>query len=404
MAYLAPVGNVIMTDYSGLSARIREQVNRDALTQTWPVALATLRRSPLRPVETVPARGIPTGTGRRARVSVVIPCYNYGRYLRGAMHSALQQREIDVQVVVVNDASSDDSATVAEEIAAADPRVVVLHNAENLGHVRTFNRGLERADGEFLVRLDADDLLTPGCLARAVAVFDHDARIGLVYGNPYHFTTPTPPRPRTSTISWTVWSGADWLQERCRKGVNCITTPEAMLRMSVVREVGPLDTRLRYANDMEIWCRVAAVSDVGRVNGVDQALHRDHPRSLSATEVGSAITDLRERRLAFDSVFESTGSALPNAGTLHAMADCALATESVDHAERAMDAGNQDLAREYLHFARDTDPAVLRERRPAAVVRRVESASRRSLVRVLRRRIGGLGREFDYVRWAVHGV
>jgi hypothetical protein len=225
-----------------------------------------------------------------------------------------------------------------------------------------------------------------------------------VYGNPYHFTSATPPRPRIASVSWTVWAGGAWLEERCRRGVNCITTPEAMLRMSLVRKVGPLDIRLRYANDMEIWCRVAAVADVGRVNGVDQALHRDHPQSLSATEVSAAITDLEERRQVFDSVFETTGAMLPNAGSLHAMANRVLAAEAVDYAERAMDAGDRELARRYLGFARSTAPAVLRQRRQAGVVRRVAGGTRRSLVRLARRRIEGLGREFDYVRWSVHGV
>lgn len=393
-----------MPDYSELSAKIREFIDRHALTDKWPSAIAALRPSPLRPLARVAAPDVPERPARRARVSVVIPCYGYGRYLQGAVASALSQDDVDVQVVIVDDKSPDDTAVIADELAAGDPRVVVVHNEANLGHVRTFNRGLEQADGEFLVRLDADDLLTPGCLARAVAVFDSNPLVGLTYGNPYHFATSTPPAPRVSKISWTIWSGADWLGERCRLGVNCITTPEAMLRMAVVRDVGPLDTRLRFAQDMELWCRVAAVAAVGRVNGADQALHRDHAGSMSATEVGSAIVDLEERRQVFDSVFESTGAKLSNAAALHSTANRALAAESVGYAERALDSGDSELARRYLTFARDTAPSVFRERRHAAVARRVDDSAMRSPVSVLRRRLAGLGREFDYVRWAVHGV
>ena len=54
-----------------------------------------------------------------------------------------------------------------------DPRIVVVHNKQNLGHVRAFNRGLERAIGEFLVRLAPPTSSTPGCLARAVDLFDY---------------------------------------------------------------------------------------------------------------------------------------------------------------------------------------------------------------------------------------
>ena len=393
-----------MTSFAAISARIRHFIDRHAVTSAWPAVVAALRSSPLRPTETVATKEVLNRPTRRARVSIIVPCFNYGRYLRDAVGSALSQDSVDVQVVIVNDHSSDDTAVIADELAARDPRVVVVHNEENLGHVRSFNRGLQRADGEFLVRLDADDLLTPGCLTRAVALFDYDPTVGLVYGNPYHFSTSTPPRPRTSDISWTIWSGAEWIEERCRLGVNCITTPEAMLRMSVVREVGALDTRLRFAQDMEMWCRVAAVAAVGRVRGVDQALHRDHPASMSANDGAPALVDLQERRQVFSSVFESTGSALPNAVELHALANRVLARESVAHAERALDAGDSSRARLLIEFARETSPSVLDDGWPATVVRRARGQVRSSPTRVLRRRIAGLGRELDYVRWSVHGV
>ncbi|MET0713775.1 MAG: glycosyltransferase family 2 protein [Mycetocola sp.] len=389
-----------MKDYTEMSARLREFVDQHAITNFWPAAVAALRPSPLRPSETVSASEVAQRQTRRARVSVIIPCYNYGRFLKGAVESALSQENVDVQVVIVDDKSPDDTWAIAEALAA-DPRVDVIHNADNLGHVRTFNRGLEHADGEFLVRLDADDLLTPGCLSRAVALFDHDPSIGLVYGNPYHFTTATPPTPRVSKVSWTIWSGADWLEERCRRGVNCITTPEAMVRMSVIREVGPLDTRLRYAQDMEMWCRIAAVSAVGRVNGADQALHRDHASSMSVTDGAPALVDLEERRQVFASVFESTGgAALPNAAELRGLANSVLAEESVGYAERAVDAGDLHLANQLIDFARETAPPRHRD----GMRTRVEAAATRSPMRVFRRRLAGIGREFDYLRWAVHGV
>lgn len=394
-----------MRDFAAMSARIRDVVDRHAIPSTWLAAAAALHPSRLRPTERVAASDVPARPVRRARVSVVVPCYNYAHFLRGAVESALTQEDVDVQVVIVNDKSPDDTGVVADQLAA-DPRVTVVSNERNLGHVRTFNRGLEHADGDFLVRLDADDLLTPRCLSRAVTLFEHDPGIGLVYGNPYHFTTATPPVPRTSRVSWTLWSGADWLEERCRRGVNCITTPEAMVRMSVMHEVGPLDTRLRFAQDMELWCRIAAVSVVGRVKGADQALHRDHPSSMSATDGSPALVDLEERRQVFASVFQSTGASLPNADVLHTMAARVLARESVSYADRALDAGDRRLAEQFLAYARETAPDVLLERGPSAVERRTGADASRSRLRMrmLRRRLAGVGREFDYVRWAVHGV
>ena len=120
-------------------------------------------------------------------VTVVIPCYNYARYLPAAVGSVLSQSGVQADVVIVDDASSDDSLAVGRALEANDPRITVLAHARNAGPVQTFNDGLAAVHGEFLVRLDADDLLTPGSLERSVAVarrcdaLDHLARPVMAY-------------------------------------------------------------------------------------------------------------------------------------------------------------------------------------------------------------------------------
>jgi hypothetical protein len=271
-------------------------------------------------------------------VSVVIPCYNYGEFLPSSIGSALDQVGVRPEVIVVDDASTDGSAAVAEQYASVDERVRVVRHRANRGHVVTFNDGLAVATGEFVVRLDADDLLTPGSLARAVALFDAYPSVGLVYGHPRHFVG-APPAPRSELRSWSVWAGEDWVALRCRTGVNCITTPEAMVRRSVLDVIGPLSTALSFAQDMEMWLRVASVSDVGRVDGPDQALHRDHPASMSATTGSGRILDLEERRTVFEVLFSGFGGALADAAQLHERARRALAAEALVHAYRAYDRG-----------------------------------------------------------------
>ena len=160
-----------------------------------------------------------TAEGRTARVSVIIPCYNYGHFLSESVSSALSQEGVEPEVIVVDDASTDDSAAVAERLAAQDSRVTVVRHLRNTGHVVAFNDGLAAAAGEFVVRLDADDLLTPGSLVRATALFDAYPEVGLVYGHPRHFTEHSPPTPRLAMRGWSIWSGADWVAERCRRGV-----------------------------------------------------------------------------------------------------------------------------------------------------------------------------------------
>jgi glycosyltransferase involved in cell wall biosynthesis len=298
----------------------------------------------------------PLASGRRPRISVIIPCHNYGRFLSEAVNSALSQEGVASEVIIVDDASTDDSATVAERLARCDSRVTVIRQRPNKGHVITFNTGYAAASGEFIVRLDADDLLTPGSLARSAALFDNFPHVGLVYGHPLHFTADIPIKARTTVRGWSIWSGEDWIAERCRTAVNCITTPEAMVRASVMQSTGPLSTALKYAQDMEMWLRIAAVSDVGRVDGPDQAFHRDHAASMSETY--GKLVDLVERRTVFDTLFSGPGGRMRRATELYRTARSALADEALADACRAYDRGQTGTVniQDYIDFAVATCP------------------------------------------------
>lgn len=296
--------------------------------------------------------------GRVPRVTVIIPCFNYGHYLPQSIGSILAQEQVELEIIVVDDASTDSSAAVADKFAAQDSRISVIRHERNAGHVQTFNTGFAAATGEFIVRLDADDLLTPGSLARAVALFDWYPSVGLVYGHPRHFTSPEPPTAREAIRGWSIWSGSDWVAERCRKGVNCITTPEVIIRADVMRSIGGLDTRLHFAQDMEMWLRTAAVSDVGRIDGPDQALHRDHATSMSVTSGAGRLLDLRERAMVFEVLFGGPGGKLPHAEVLHRAARKALAAEALTCAYHAYDrsqTGTEPVS-DYVDFALATYP------------------------------------------------
>src|SRR5438874_11851716 len=348
--------------------------------------------------------------GRVPKVSVIIPCYNYGRFLPDSVGGALAQEGVEPEVIVVDDASTDDSAEVAQRYADADPRVKLIRHTVNTNHVVAFNDGYAEATGEFIVRVDADDMLTPGSLARSVALFDAYPSVGLVYGYPRHFTTQARPEPVAGPAqSWTVWSGADWVAERCRRGYNAITTPEAVIRASVMSGIGGLDLRLKYAQDMEMWLRTAAVSDVGRVNGPDQALHRDHESSMSVTVGSGRILDLKERRTVYEVLFDGPGKLLPGADELHDRARRALAAEALEEACRAYDRGRTATmdVDGFVAFALDTYEGTGRLPEWRALQRRRRVGARLSpyvpmfLARVVRRR---LQHESRYRRWSRVGV
>ena len=292
---------------------------------------------------------------RTPRVAVVVPCHDYERYLRACVESVLDQPGVDVRAIIVDDSSTDGSLAVARSLAD-DARVEVVAHAVNRGPVVTFNDGLARADAEYLVRLDADDLLTPGALARAVAVLEAEPTVGLVYGHPVHFVGDVPPSTSRSQVSsWTIWPGRAWLGQRCRLGCNCITSPEVVMRASVVHEVGGQRHELPFAHDMEMWLRMAAVADVAHIEGPDQAFHRDHDRSMTASS--TKLEDLRDRGRVFDTLFDGIGSLGPEIEGMHDLARRALAREALDEACRCYDRpGVTEPAKPYVAFALEVFP------------------------------------------------
>src|SRR5437868_1488824 len=114
-----------------------------------------------------------------ATVDVVIPCYNYGRFLEACLRSVLTQPISDLRVLIIDDASTDDSALIAKHLATDDPRIEVRVHSENRGHIRTYNEGIDWAESEYFVLLSADDLLAPGSLGRAVTIMDGEPDIVL---------------------------------------------------------------------------------------------------------------------------------------------------------------------------------------------------------------------------------
>lgn len=316
------------------------------------------------------ARLAPRELAGPVTVSVVITCYNYERFLRAAVESALNQQGVAVEVVVVDDCSTDSSLELANRLAAADARVKVVANSENLGAVGAFNRGLDYATGEFLVRLDADDLLTPGSLRRAAAVLQALPNVGLVYGHPLHFSGVELPPPRTEPRWWAVWRGSDWLAARCSDGTNVITSPEVMLRRSVLAEVGGMRP-LAHTHDMELWLRVSARLDVAYIRGADQAWHREHPASLS-THAEDPLILLRELRDAFDTLTEWLDPTEGAGRLLRASARRAVARHAVTAARVHLDRGlSGDVVDHLRLFAAETDPTITSTRQWRRLLRRV---------------------------------
>jgi hypothetical protein len=304
----------------------------------------------------------------RSSFSVVVPCYRYGRYLERCLESIVTQRDVEVEVLVIDDASPDDSADVAHMLAARWPEVTVRVHVENAGHIRTFNEGLDWATADHVVLISADDLLAPGALSRAATLFDEHPEVGLVYGDVVVFEDGTVPVTvdRPDLVSSSVVAGWDWIEERCRVADNAARSPEVIVRNRVQQQVGHYDARCVHTSDFNMWMRVASVSDVAYVAGSSQACYRVHSSNMSRTAYRSKLVQIDQRRQAFASLWEQV-PADARSTRLRAVASTAIAKTAVSEAiwcvTRPHDDADLSLDEEVAALdalARREDPAIVR--------------------------------------------
>jgi Glycosyl transferase family 2 len=343
------------------------------------------------------------------RVSVVVPCYNYGRFLPDCVDSVLAQRDVEVDVLIVDDASTDGSSDIADAVAETDRRVRVLHNEHNIGHIATYNRGFDEATGEYVILLSADDMLTPGALARAVALLSANPSVGFAYGWSVPFSGDTLPPVRTKTRSWSVWRGSDWIADRCRRGSNVIRSSDAVVRRSVLDTVGGYRSDLPHSGDLAWWLQAALVSDVGMVCGVDQMYYRLHDTNMSLTTYASVLTNLRETRRAFDTVLADGAASGTDLAALRETARRSLARRALKHAASEFMSADwsADAIEEYKRFAVDSDPGIGASKQWQALRRResvgAERARRRPSFRA-REIANDLEARLHWRRWRFSGI
>ena len=311
------------------------------------------------------AGGAKSSRTRLPKVTVVVPCYNYGHFLRECVRSVISQQSVEPSVMIIDDASTDDSAMQAEKLAEKLNNVSLTRHASNIGHIRTYNEGISQADSDYVVLLSADDALTPGALDRATRLLDANPGVGLVYGHPLTFDGELP-RCRQATSSWSVWEGQKWIYEQYRRGLGTIYSPEAVVRTSIQHQVGYYNPELPHSADLEMWLRIAEVSSVGRVNGADQAFRRVHPASMMQSNYGTVLADLKERLKAYESALARSNAETGRKAVLDRIAHRRASADALEHAIRilassAADSADQSTTRleieQYLGFACEVWPA-----------------------------------------------
>jgi glycosyltransferase involved in cell wall biosynthesis len=307
-----------------------------------------------------------------SRIDVIVPCYRYGRFLTSCVESILSQRGVDVRVLILDDASPDETETVGRALERADRRVEYRRHASNVGHVVTFNEGLAWATGDYVLILSADDALTPGALARITRVMDAHPEVTLGYGRDVRFNSDLLPRhagaadihARSEVIEY-----RRFLEVSCNLGHTPMQSPTVVVRNEVQQRVGGFAADYPHGADTELWLRLAMHGRVAFVDA-DQAFRRVHPASLSFKY--SLLERLEEQRRGFD-VHLDRDCPLPDAASFRSRVHATLATQAFWLGAHAFDQGNIQTCEACLDFALDTDPSIRSSRswRRLAVKRRL---------------------------------
>jgi glycosyltransferase involved in cell wall biosynthesis len=198
------------------------------------------------------------------RVSFVVTNYNYGRFLGHAVDSLLEQSFEAVEVIIVDDFSTDDSPDAIAHYQQ-DNRVRVIQHTQNRGSIYSYNEGLAAARGEYVGVFDADDYaMEPDAVARQVALFDSDPRVGLVYScfllvdeHDEPFRELEPHRSEGVRDGLAEFAALIFM--------NTVPHSGTLVRRSCHDVVGFYNPDLPYAGDWDLWLRLSARFAVGYI-------------------------------------------------------------------------------------------------------------------------------------------
>ena len=197
---------------------------------------------------------------KNPKVSVVIPAYNHERYVGEAIQSVLDQTFQDLELIIINDGSTDNTET--EILKFKDERIRYF-SQENRGLSATLNRGIELAQGEYFNFLPSDDAFYPEKIEIQLKIFEGDTGLGLVFAYPQLVDTEGREIEEDPAAQWAIVPYETKeeifpaLFER-----NFLSAPAALIKMDCFKKVGFFEESLKYAQDYDMWMKVLKHYDI----------------------------------------------------------------------------------------------------------------------------------------------
>lgn len=237
----------------------------------------------------------------KPRISILIPCYNAARWLAPALDSVFAQTWGDLEVILVNDGSTDDSLAVAQRY---ESRGLIILTQPNTGSSAAHNQALRHATGDYVKFFDADDLMSPDMIERQVAAL-RDRTGCVAYGEWARFYTDPTEADFINRPGWHDAAPADWLVEIWADALPMMQCGQFLIPRDLLANTGGWNERLSLINDFEFFARVVTASaGVVFTPGARLYYRSGLPGSLSRSRTARAWQS------AFDSATLGTGHLL----------------------------------------------------------------------------------------------
>lgn len=208
------------------------------------------------------------------RVTVLMAAYNAEDYLNQAIDSILSQTFSDFEFLILDDGSTDRTPDILADYASKDRRLELIHNNGNVGTTRSLNKGLALARGEYIARMDADDVSLPHRLEKQVEFLDRRPDVGVVGCQMEVIDEADKPVGTYevpcdhSMIVWKLLCGRSFAH------------PSVMIRAAILREAGGYDPSLPHSQDFELWTRLTAHTRFANLPEI-HVRYRTHPGAIS---------------------------------------------------------------------------------------------------------------------------
>ena len=233
-------------------------------------------------------------SGQNPKVTVLMSVYNGEKYLSEAVDSILAQTYRNFEFLIVDDGSSDGSSEILAVYAELDSRIRVVRNDENIGLTRSLNKGLSLASGEYIARMDADDVAYPTRLACQTEYLDNNPGITVVGSGIEIIDENSQVIGRRLPKDDSVFLKNNLILKN-----SVFAHSSVVFRREVVVRAGGYDENFRYAQDYDLWSRLAEKYELGTI---EEAMMkwRSISSNISAskrTEQLECILQISERNL-----------------------------------------------------------------------------------------------------------